>query len=251
VRGGDAMKSETIQTMWVGRHLGVMQRMSLASFVEHGHDIHLYTYGPVDHVPAGVVTRDGNDILPERAIFAYRQGFGKGSYAAFSNFFRYKLLLERGGWWVDTDVVCLRPFDFAAEHVFASEALDSPQTTGIASAIIKAPAGSEVMAYTWEVCTNKDTERLMFNEVGPSLMTDAVRRFGLERYVQPPVTFCPVHWYEWDTLRAAGGVALAPEARAVHLWNEMWRHHGADPDLEYPASSVYGSLRRRLLGDVA
>lgn len=35
--------------------------------------------------------------------------------------FRYKLILERGGWWVDLDTVCLRPFDLDLEHVFASE----------------------------------------------------------------------------------------------------------------------------------
>lgn len=33
-------------------------------------------------------------------MFTYRE---HPSYAGFSSFFRYKLLLERGGWWVDTD----------------------------------------------------------------------------------------------------------------------------------------------------
>src|SRR5262249_54280435 len=41
-------------------------------------------------------------------VFVYQaEGFGKGSPSAFSNYFRYKLLAEKGGWWIDTDVVRL------------------------------------------------------------------------------------------------------------------------------------------------
>ena len=40
-------------------------------------------------------------------IFRYRDN---GSYAGFANFFRYELLRKRGGWWVDLDTICLRPF---------------------------------------------------------------------------------------------------------------------------------------------
>ncbi len=35
----------------------------------------------------------------------------------FANFFRYKLLLEKGGWFVDSDTICMRPFDFDNEYV--------------------------------------------------------------------------------------------------------------------------------------
>ena len=57
--------------------------------------------------------------------------------SGFSNFFRYKLLLERGGWWVDADMVCLRPFAFDKEHVFASEV--SKGVTCVSSGAIRAP----------------------------------------------------------------------------------------------------------------
>ncbi|MGH9824062.1 MAG: glycosyltransferase, partial [Blastocatellia bacterium] len=94
-----------VQGLWVGSHLSKMERLSIQSFIDNGHPYHLYTYGRVDNIPGGANVLDGNEILDESGIFQYEQ---HRSYSAFSNVFRYKLLLERGGWWVDTDMVCLK-----------------------------------------------------------------------------------------------------------------------------------------------
>src|SRR4051812_6131780 len=91
-----------IQSLWIGARLSTMERLSIASFLHHGHDYHLFTYGPVEGIPPGTVVQDACEILTESRIFQYRD---HASYAGFANFFRYKLLLERGGWWVDTDAV--------------------------------------------------------------------------------------------------------------------------------------------------
>ena len=110
--------NEIIQGLWVGPELSVMEQLSVSSFLRHGHQYHLYVYDDVKNIPAGTVIKDGNEILSASRIFQYKQ---QASYSGFSNFFRYKLLLERGGWWVDTDTVCLKPFDFSEEYVFSSE----------------------------------------------------------------------------------------------------------------------------------
>src|SRR5690348_5090275 len=101
---------DVIQGLWVGDRLSTMERLSIASFLALGHEYHLYVYRPVANVPAGTCVKDAREILPESMIFQYRK---RPSYAGFANFFRYKLLLDRGGWWVDTDAVCLRALDFA------------------------------------------------------------------------------------------------------------------------------------------
>src|SRR3954454_16532370 len=112
------MADERIQGLWVGPRLSVVERLSIASFLHHGHNYHLFTYGPVEGLPAGAVLEDARSILPESMIFQYRE---HASYAGFLDLFRYKVLLERGGWWVDTDPVCLRPFDFDEPYVFGSQ----------------------------------------------------------------------------------------------------------------------------------
>src|SRR5437773_4701676 len=165
---------QIIQGLWIGAGLSVMEQLSIASFLRNGHEYHLYTYNELPNVPAGTVIRDGNEILPASAIFQYKD---RPSYAGFSNLFRYKLLLERGGWWADADVVCLRPFDFPEEYVFSSELNAGREIVNCGA--IKAPKGSEAMAYAWRVCQAKKPGQLAWGETGPRLMSEVVKKYRL------------------------------------------------------------------------
>ena len=221
-----------------------MERLSLASFLAHGHAVHLYTYGKVNGAPPGVVVRDAAEILPASAIFRYRQ---HDTCAGFANFFRYKLLLERGGWWADLDVICLAPFDVVEDHVFAGEERTEDGLMAT-NAVIKAPAGSPVMARAWEVCQSKDPATLGWGETGPRLLTGLLRELALESTIQPPEVFCPIHYDRWDDALDPGFPAGFPATtRAVHLWNEMWRREGKSKDARYPAGCLYERLKARYL----
>ncbi len=101
--------NDVIQGLWIGDELSTMERLSIASFLAQGHPYHLYVYRPVSNVPLGTCLKDASEVLPESMIFQYPD---YASYAGFANYFRYKLLLERGGWWVDTDAVCLQTVRF-------------------------------------------------------------------------------------------------------------------------------------------
>src|SRR5262249_6951691 len=88
------------QTLWIGPRLSALERLSLTSFLHHGHDVHLYTYESVEGVPDGVRSFDAREILSEDRIFRHGRGAGRdvvGSLGAFSDLFRFKLLRERGG----------------------------------------------------------------------------------------------------------------------------------------------------------
>ena len=232
--------SAAIQTLWIGPRLSAMERLSLRSFVAHGHDVHLYTYGDVEGVPAGTRVKDANEILPRSRVFQYSEF---ASYSGFSNYFRYRLLLLRGGWWIDADVICLRPFDdLAAEHVFAAE--DHEGTRYVSSAAIKAPVGSAAMEWAWQECDARDPATIRWGETGPRLLGQAVQRFDLESHVQPPSSFCPIGYADWErVLEPDADLAGAPYA--LHLWNEMWRRAGRDKDARYDPRCLYEGLRAR------
>ena len=230
--------SDIVQSLWIGPRLTAMERLSIESFLRHGHEFHLYTYGDVDGIPAGTVVRDGREILPAERIFFYKEF---ASVSGFSNYFRYKLLLGRGGWWVDADMVCLRPFAFDSEHIFASEL--SKGVTHVSSGAIRAPRGSEAMAWAWEVCDSKDPQTLSWGETGPSLVAAAVERFGLQACVQPPAAFCPFPFTDWHLLLEPDPPAIPAESSAVHLWNEMWRREGKDKDAAYDPGCLYERLK--------
>jgi alpha 1,4-glycosyltransferase len=230
-----------IQSLWIGPKLSSMERLALRSFLANGHEVHLYTYGAVEGVPAGTILRDGEEILPSSRIFQYRDF---ASYSGFSNYFRYRLLLLRGGWWIDADMICLRPFtDLDSDHVFASE--NHEGTLYVSSGAIKAPAGSAPMEWAWSACDARDPSTIRWGETGPRLLGEAVKRFGLESRIQPAETFCPIGYAEWESLLDPDAPPLAGEPYAVHLWNEMWRRAGRDKDARYDPRCLYEQLRDR------
>ncbi|HEY0379750.1 MAG TPA: glycosyltransferase [Pyrinomonadaceae bacterium] len=239
----EADSNRIIQGLWIGAEMSVMEQLSVSSFLSNGHEYHLYVYDEMRNVPEGAVVKDAGEILPASSIFQYKH---QASYAGFANFFRYKLLLERGGWWVDTDVVCLKPFDFAGAHVFATEMCRGEEV--VTSGIIKAPVGSPVMAYAWEVCRKKNPQELVWGETGPRLMMDAVGRFSLSRCRQPFQVFCPLDYSEWHrVLEPDFEGTFGETTRAVHLWNEMWRDAGQDKNAEYGPACLYERLKRKYL----
>jgi Glycosyltransferase sugar-binding region containing DXD motif len=240
--------NDVIQGLWIGDELSTMERLSIASFLAQGHQYHLYVYRPVSNVPLGTCLKDASEVLPESMIFQYPD---YASYAGFANYFRYKLLLERGGWWVDTDAVCLRPFDFADEYVFGSE-LTTEATTTPTSGFIKAPAGSEAMAFAWAQCLSKDPGRLTWGETGPRLVAEVIRKYSLHAFLQDYRTFTPVAHFEWERILAPGWTDGFPALTcAIHLWNEKWRRGGQDKNALYPSDCLYEQLKAMYLGSPA
>jgi mannosyltransferase OCH1-like enzyme len=195
----------------------------------------------VANVPSGVIIENATEILPESEIFVYPIGEGRGSYAGFSDFFRYKLLLERGGWWVDADVVALKPFEFAAPYIIATERgvkVGPPKT---ATCVIYCPPESDLMRFCLKRCQEIDKRTLRWHVIGPPLLAEAVRKTGLESCQVNPEVFCPVNWFDVESLFGNGNVG---DSHAIHLWNEMWRRKGINKDKQYAAESLYERLQQ-------
>lgn len=233
--------ADTIQTLWVGARLSAMEKLCLRSFLLNGHPVHLYVYQQIEDIPRGVIVRDAGEVLPQAMLFTYAE---HKSYAGFANFFRYRMLLEKGGWWVDTDTICLRPFEFEQPHVFSSQL--SPQgAQEVNCGTLRVPARSASMQFLWRNCQQSDVTRLFWGQTGPALMARMVAAFGLEESVCDPDVFCPVRYTEWQKLLdPALRWDFPPQTRAVHLWNEMWRRENQDKDQSYPPDCLYEKLKR-------
>lgn len=153
------MTKPIIQGLWIGTTLTRFEHNSIKSYLVAGYEYHLYTYDHVDNIPAGVIIKDGNEILDKKEIFYY-----EGSIAPFSDLFRYKLLLERGGVWTDCDIICVRPFPDELEYIFVAErtilkgafasCIKVPPYTckkkKVLNSFIKAPIGCEIMRIMYE-----------------------------------------------------------------------------------------------------
>lgn len=236
--------NDAIQGLWIGSSLSVMEQVSINSFLHNSHEYHLYVYDNVEGVPPGAILKDAASILPRERIFQYKE---HRSYAGFADFFRYKLLLEQGGWWVDTDVVCIKHFAFESDHAFASER-DLKGREIVTNGIIKAPKGSVVMRDAWQACQRMNTDHVKYGETGPTLIHNLVLRSQLCEYVQAPEVFCPIEPNRWfDLLLPGRDFIFEVNSVSIHLWNEFWRRMGLNKNETYAPTSLYEELKRRYL----
>lgn len=163
-----------IQGLWVGEQITNFHRLCIESFIKNGHCYVLYTYGPVKNLPEGVVIKDANKIVPAALIYQY-----DGSYAGFSDLFRNRLLYANGGWYVDLDIFCLKPFDIESDIVFSMDHYH-PET-------IKAKiGGNEIIDNKYYVQTNPcklpvghDVARDMYKFIFKKIIFDRLKKVWL------------------------------------------------------------------------
>jgi hypothetical protein len=232
LEGGPGM----FQSFWYGGALSPYEEACMRSFVDHGHRYVLYTYGRDLRIPAGIECRDAALLIAPEAYFTYDLGDGAGSHALFSNLFRYKLLAEQGGWWVDTDVMCLGR-DIPQCEIFCAY----QESGSINGAVLHLPKGHPVAREGYERAFAV-RERARWGEVGPELVTALIEAHGLAGLVQPMPVCYPVHYTEAiDLLRPSRARVLRERVRGalfLHLWNEMFRREQVDKTRLPPAGSL-------------
>tara|TARA_R110000824_G_scaffold107055_1_gene252902 strand:+ start:8631 stop:9365 length:735 start_codon:yes stop_codon:yes gene_type:complete len=239
--------SQIIQSLWIGNKLSQVEKLCISSYIHHGHEFHLYSYNDIDGLPQNCTIKDASDILPKEEIFSYNVGLGKGSYSAFSNYFRYKLLNLKGNWWTDTDIVCLKKFDFEDEYVFASEKTSS-DGNHITSGVIKAPKDSLFSQKCYEFCREQDKDTLPWGVVGPKLVSKIVKELNIENFVKPWKFFNPIGFEQLGMIfdETFGNMKL-DDSYAVHLWNEMWRRNNLDKNRKYEENCLFEKLKKKYL----
>ncbi len=247
--------NKIVQGFWHGS-LTTMERLSMRSFIAHGHELHLYVYDQPTGVPAGVILKDAREILPESEMATFRCA------QQFSDWFRIKLLLDKGGWNTDLDNVLLKPLDFESEFVFYR---DHDEST-ISLALAKAPAGASILQHCHDyiaALSIDERSRLSWQAIGSDFICGAVEYFDLAEFVQRGYIFDPVqHEHVRDLVDPTATFDLA-DSYSIHLFHAAWnngpedstgegfdlgrRLWGAklDTDVDYHSDCLYEKLKRR------
>ena len=241
------MNNHLIQSLWVGDRLPVMQYLSVRSFLANGHAYDLYVYEDLANAPEGVRLRDAREIMPVSEVF---RNFSHNTFATFSDIFRYRLLSQYGGWWSDTDVICLRPFDFSEDYVFSSEhrILNGVVREVATITVMKAPPASELFQKLYEASAYRDKSKLKWNEIGSDLLRSLLRDHALQSAVQRATTFCPIPMIGYESVvDPTVRFVFESSTFAAHLWHELWRRKGLDVDACYPPDCFYEQLKSVLI----
>ncbi len=237
--------SDVVRSFWYGTELSPYEVLCLKSFVDHGHSVELYAYDRDLVVPAGVRLCDASEVLAKDKVFFYASGPGKGSVAGFSNLFRYSLLLCKGGWWVDTDVICLSSHLPSLDRFFAWEDHDE---VVVGCAVVKLPPNDRILVECLSQISAFRADA-PWGTTGPFLLTATVRALDLTSEVQPFETAYP--WHHSRSIEVldpqqADVISMATSnATCHHLWHENFRRCGISKLIRPPAGSYLDLLFRR------
>jgi hypothetical protein len=214
-----------INGLWIGNQLSILENLTIRSFLNKGHQFNLWVYDKsVAPLPSGVSIRDANEIIPFEEVFTYRFknqfGHGQGSYAGFSDIFRYKLLYQYGGWWVDMDVTCLKPFDFEAPYVFRTH-----HDLRIVGNIMKCPPGSELMKVCYEKAVSQVSEVNRDWNLPIKILNETVEALDLGKYILELS-----NQDSWLVIRKMirRNAEIPGHWYAIHWVNEEWRRNKVD-----------------------
>jgi hypothetical protein len=264
IRGGRGML-ERLNCLWVGDRLGYIERLSLTSAVALGHPVTLYSYNPetLRRIPEGVELRDAREVMPQEKVIGYSD---TGAFQLGANFWRYALLSQNRGYWVDMDFYFLRALDFNEEYVFGWE-----YENWINNAVLRAPANSPMVRdlcelprtnwrpawygpkrtiwYYWQRLTKGDVkvQDLPWGTFSSGLVTYAVKKNNVARFAQEPSVFYPIRWKDARMLFGPAEIieqSLRSNTRAVHMWQSRLVDLAAKP----PPKGSYLDVACRRLG---
>ena len=95
----------TAHMFWVKSPMSRLEYLCMKSFIDNGYRLLVWSYDDSLEIPDKAVLCDANRVVGESKLFLNR----RGSYAGFSDYFRYKVLSRFGGLYADTDVIAVRP----------------------------------------------------------------------------------------------------------------------------------------------
>ena len=223
-------------SLWIGPRLSIMEQTCINSFLEKGTAFILYIYDNLENVPAGTVIKDANTVVP----FSEYSNYDNPSY--FSNLFRYTLLYELGGIWVDMDLICIQPIDLSSEYIFSSELKNDEQHTN--AGIIGCPPKTTLM-YDCKM----EVEHIVYNkqnikhgQLGPKVLKKYVSKHELDHYVLPPYVFCYYSFREVHSI-FSDTIDTLEDATCIHLWNNVLSKEGIDKTTPLK-NTLYDNLTR-------
>ena len=206
-----------VNGFWYGTELGELEKLCINSWIENGYEFNLWLYDDIE-VPEGVIVKNASDIISIDEYFTYDDGVSKGTAVAFSNLFRSNLLYQRGGLYIDLDVLCLRPYNFDKRFVFSRQ-IDSEWGYHVATCIIYSENTEEEIFNDWSnrIIETKNVSSIAHGDLGPHLFTRLIELYNLKKYVLPKRNFCPIDWESYKDVLESNF-----DSYGVHLYRSLW-----------------------------
>lgn len=216
---------KSVCSFWIEGDFTAHQLLTVRSFLRHGHEFVLYAYDTPAGLPADVIVRDLEEFVPRSQVFHYRNLDHNHRLGGICERIKAELLYRLGGWHVDMDVTCLRPFDMTAEYVLR------PHKRTVVANIIKCPPQSELARIYLEHArgVNADSTDWEGSFAG---LAEGVRQLGLEQFIVDNGLFGRDDG-DWPQFLRADGGRPDPTRYAIHWCGSSGLLDHADPGSFY------------------
>jgi hypothetical protein len=227
-------KNNRLFTLWISddNKLPELQQLSLKSMVLTGHQVILYTYDDLEQVPEGINLADANKIIDESNIFVYKEGFNKGSYSGFANWFRAKCLYENGLSWFDCDILAIKNInELNKKGPIISSQKNLDGTISPNNAFLRLEKRDKLLKELL-IHMEKVRDNIKHAQTGPNLLKSCMDN-GLNdyyNYLSSPNFIASINYFEYkDILKPYQEIVpflKLDEIWGFHIWNAMFRHYG-------------------------
>ncbi|WP_410002920.1 glycosyltransferase [Campylobacter volucris] len=248
------LKKQDICSFWYTpkgyKGVGLMELLSIKSFLDNGYKFQLYTYNLDDKIFNKLEKlfddfelKDANEIIDFKNFFYDNLGVG---ISAFSDYFRFKLLYLKGGVWVDLDMVCLNYFDFNKyDYIFNSESEINLKNQRITTSLLKFPKGSKLGEILLIEAKNiiKDNKLVEWGCIGPRFLSKWVKNLNLDICVLDYKKTCQVLWQDSRNF-LSDNIYVDETQPFLHLFSQMWKKYNMDKE-NLNSSGIYGKLLRK------
>ena len=230
---------------WAYGEFSKMEKICANSFIKNGFSLNIWTYGKNEIDIKDASIRDAREIIPESLIFLNQAG----SYAGFSDLFRYSILCMYGGLYVDTDVISLKSANKIPTKPFLVTEKSQNGDLKINGNVIFNPVrrNGNLIDLARVYAEKFPKSDITWGEIGPSLLTAIVQSYpghGFEIY---PPDFAN-HINYWDCPNAfideSINFNITEDMHFLHLYNEMWRRAGIDKSLQFSSACLYEKLEK-------
>jgi hypothetical protein len=227
---------QTLRTFWHGEVIFPYPLMCLRSFVDHGHRVEVFSYNTKMTVPAWLHVRDAAEILPMDRVVGRRM--------IRDDLFRYELLAKMGGWWLDPDLVLLKPDMPAGDIVFCE-----PDAFGsIPVSLLKFPPGHPLIVEALNRSAALERSDQVWGR-GSSLLSALINDHGLDASNVTIESLGPISWFNvpdlFDPAKAGDLAQKCAKSRFLQLQDDVWRRAGFPPYLAPPEGSYIDTLFAR------
>jgi len=242
----------TVNAFWHGAPLNPLLWACMRSFVCRGHAYRLHVYAPVP-VPEGVTLVDAEQVLPRSQMFHIQNRFtGRPDIGPFSDLFRYKLLMDEGGWYVDVDTVSMSSELPDGIRAWAQENEKVERKVVINGAQLALPKGDPLARLLYKKCVAIGTESPLREDWGPNLLTATLPSLGLPANMfGTTASFYPIDWISAFILMMPGHSddvrTKANNALFLAAYQSFFQYCGINLSRMPPAGSYFASLYKEFV----